>query len=175
MAVEISATAPPATHSRPSSAGSNPSVLSRKTKQRAQDLTELGQLPAAGLVIFKQYADAGAVTKYWPSLSIEVAKLAEDNEKIADAIDKINEMGPYAALIAVLLPFGMQIAANHDKVPVVVQLGVVPKSVLEAQVKSDLLKQEIEARRALAEMEEQARQAQAEFAKLNADAGNHSA
>ncbi len=68
----------------------------------------------------------------------------------------------------------MQIAANHDKVPVVAQLGVVPKSVLEAEVKSDLLRQEIEARKALAAMEQQAREAEAEFAKLNADAGNHS-
>lgn len=171
MPVEIKATAPSPSANPRQSAAVKP-ALARKTKERAQNLQELGTLASTGLIMARQYADAGAVARYFPAISTEVARLAEDNEKIGEALDTLGQVGPYAALIAAVMPLVLQIAVNHDKAPVVPQLGVVSKSVLETQVKMEIRQMEISLQQQMAEMEREA----AEFEKLAAeDARNNPA
>lgn len=114
------------------------------TKDRAEALTSLGQFAQVPLIATKQFADAGAVSLYWPGVATEVAKLAESQPAIAKLIDPLMQVGPYSALIMAVLPFVLQIGVNHGMVSAGA-MGTVPKTSLSAQVEASLAKQELEA------------------------------
>lgn len=57
--------------------------------------------------------DALVIAHFGPSFAEEAANLADDDERAARLLDKIADMGPYAALVMIALSAGMQIAANH--------------------------------------------------------------
>lgn len=141
----ITNTAPPA-KSRPSVSSTTTKKTTETdiTKKRAEALSGLGQIVQAGLIAGKQYADAGALGIHWDNISKEVATLAEKQESVAKLIDPLLQAGPYAALIAVVLPLGLQLAVNHG-IGNPGMMGTVPKELLDSQMKTRVAKMQMEA------------------------------
>src|SRR5271166_4624674 len=77
------------------------------TGGRAEAVNGIFQLGAAAFMLAKQYADAQAVSDHGENISIELAKIANDNEKMAQLIDKLTTVGPYAGLITAIMPLAM--------------------------------------------------------------------
>lgn len=127
-----------------------------KTTERSEGLQGYGQLIQAGLIGFRQYADAGALGLYFPSIADEVAKLAAIDERVASVVDPIIQGGPYTALIAAVLPMAMQLAVNHGRVKPGA-MGTVPRETLSARIEANLARMQAQALR-----EQQAAEAEAE-------------
>jgi len=148
MPIDMSlATAPPKKRAANPSSGrtsvksaDTPEVLSQNEK-RTNGLLGLAQLVQGGLLMFGQFADAGAIGQLFPPVAKELANVADSNDTIAKPIDVMIEVGPYGALIAAVLPLGMQIAANHGLIDAgrLMGQGVVPPAVLDAQMKTQML------------------------------------
>lgn len=116
-------------------------------EKRVEGLDGLGQLGQGICIIAQQYADAAAVGKYWPPISIELSKLAETNKSVATTVDFLIGVGPYGALIAAVLPLALQIGANHKLVDAerMSSYGIVVPEVLEAQMKAEMLRMQAQA------------------------------
>jgi|SRR6185312_2988547 len=84
-----------------------------RIKYRTEGAVGLGQIGVFITGIFGWKADAGTIAMYAPQMGTEAAKLAETNEKLGAQMDRMAEMGPYAALLAIGVQFGAQIAVNH--------------------------------------------------------------
>jgi hypothetical protein len=132
------------------------------TQSRAEMLTGLGQLAQLPLLATGQHADAGAVGAHWPGIAREIANLAESQPAVAAVIDPLMKAGPYAALIAAVLPLALQIGVNHGRIAAG-PMGTVPASVLESQVKTALAEQELEALRVQQQAETRAAQMREEL------------
>jgi hypothetical protein len=117
------------------------------------------QLP---LLATKQYADAGAITQYWPTIAKELAELAETQEPIARVIDPLLQVGPFAGLIAAVLPLAMQLAVNHGRIKPGA-LGTVPATTLASQVETSMALQDLQAAQLQLEAEKQAAAAKQEI------------
>jgi hypothetical protein len=67
--------------------------------------------------------------------------LAESNDGIASVVDYLTEAGPYMGLLTVMLPFVLQLAANHGRIDaskLSPEFGVYPPDVLEGRVRSEM-------------------------------------
>jgi hypothetical protein len=147
--------------------GRTPAVqeTASKTEMRANGLMGLGQIAQAACVTFGNYADAAAIGHFFPPLATEVVKVAENVEWLAGPIDFLIEVGPYTALFAAALPFGLQIAANHGWLDgsKLYSQGVMPPEILEAQMKAQIAKVQADAMRAQQQALQEAREAQEAF------------
>lgn len=87
-----------------------------------------GPLLIAGQVKPAFGADAVAVANAAPGIAEAVNDLAHENPSVAQALDKILAVGPYGAILAAVIPLGMQILTNHRVLPVEItgHLGAVP-------------------------------------------------
>lgn len=132
------------------------------TAKRADALNGFGQLAQVPLLALKQYADAGAVSLYWPNVAGEIAKLAETQDQIAKLVDPLIQIGPYTGLITAILPFALQIAVNHGRVTPGA-MGTVPKDSLAAQVEANLANVELQALQAQLEAEKASAAVRAEI------------
>lgn len=135
-----------------------------RVDSRAAALDGLWGIVSVGLLMLGQVPDAAAVATHSPGISLEAARLAEDNESIAKIVDFVAGVGPYAALMTATLPLLLQIGVNHGKVPMVPmlhQMGIKPPAILEAEMRAKAAQQ-------LAEMER-------DFAAQAAANGNHAA
>jgi hypothetical protein len=115
--------------------------------------------------MFGQVADAGACAQHGENISNEVAALAETNEPIAKAVDFITGVGPYAALIAAVLPFGLQILLNHGRIPnapILAQFGVVPPQLMQQRAALEAEAQQAAMMQQFAEQQEAAQRKQRE-------------
>jgi hypothetical protein len=145
--------APPAmTKTKPSS--TSVKKASNLTSERYEALNGIGQIAQAGLIAARQYADAGALGIHWENVSGELAKLAEKQESIAKLIDPLLTAGPYAALIAAVLPLGLQIAVNHG-VGKAGMMNTVSPGLLDAQIRTRITQMEMEAVKAQKKAEEE--------------------
>jgi hypothetical protein len=126
-------------------------------EQRADAVDGIFQLVGLGCIIVGQYADAGAISVHSPPISIEVAEMAEKNEGVAKAVDSLLQVGPYAGLVAVVMPLVLQLLANHKIVPAekFANANVVKPEILESQVKTNMARQAMEALQAQASAEEE--------------------
>ena len=142
MPVTISNTAPPVKRT-----AAKKTVVSTKTQERAESVNGFGQLAQAVLLMTKQPADAGAVAAHWPNISLEIAKLADTDERVAKMIDNLETVGPYAGIITAVMPFALQILVNHDRIPAesVSGMGVVSKRTMAANVNVSIAAAEMEA------------------------------
>lgn len=121
MAIEIkSSPAPPPRNTRTTTPKkqTEPQLTPEEAAQkrittRQQGVADLGQIGVFITGIFGWKADAGTISMYAPQIGLEAAKLAETNEKLGAQLDRAAEMGPYAALLAIGVQFGVQIAVNH--------------------------------------------------------------
>lgn len=163
------------------SASSTPK-LSKALQEKADAANGLGQIGQAICLMFGKHADAGAIKRHWPGISIEAAKLSETNERVNAAFEKLMIAGPFGALIAAALPFGIQLAVNHGRIPMATAAGmegIVSPATLENEVKAEILKAEkesmeamLEAQREKAEIERAWNEHLAEQAQVVAMAGN---
>lgn len=157
MPIDMSAvhnppTPPPAAKRRGRPPGSTNKATTNATPRmsslelRYQGVQGIGQLIQGGLMLTKNYADAAAVGMHWDGVAKEVATLAEAEPAVARVIDLVIQAGPYAGLIAAVMPLAMQIAANHGMIPAGAT-GVVPPEVLQSQMEAQILRQQAEALR----------------------------
>lgn len=156
---------PPPSRSTPNiSSGSGPRKVStpKVTAEREEMVAQLGMFAQVPLMATKQFADAGAIGIYWPKIAKEVAKLAETEEAVANVIDPLIRVGPYAGLIAAVLPLAMQIAVNHNRIKPGA-MGTVPAVSLASQVESAMAQEELRAMRQQLEAEREAAAIRAEI------------
>lgn len=74
--------------------------------------------------------DAMTLTVHGPALAEALARTAEQNARVAAALDKIVKVGPYGEVIAAVAPIALQIAANHH----LVEAGAVPGTMTAEQL-----------------------------------------
>lgn len=137
-----------------------------KLAEREEAIGGLGQIAQGVLIATRQYADAGAVGLHFPAIAHEVAKLADTDERIAKLVDPILQVGPYAGLLAAVMPLVMQLAANHGRVQAGI-MGTVAPDALEAQVKTAVTRAAVQAKKEQRAMEAELKRMEAE---LSADA-----
>ena len=155
MPIEFAAPPPKST---PNASGASPArnrATPRLTAEREEAVAQLGMFAQVPLMATKQLADAAALGLYWPKISHEVAKLAETQESIAQVIDPLIRVGPYAGLIAAFIPLLAQLAVNHGRVKPGLA-GTVPAIALQSQMETEIAKTELQALRVQQEAEEQA-------------------
>lgn len=118
-----------------------------KTSAREDAANGIFQLAGFGLILGRQYADAGAINMHGAPIAHELATLAESNDGIAKGLDYLLEAGPYAGLITAVMPLALQIMANHKviRADLIAGGGVVPPEALEAEVKATMARQASEA------------------------------
>ena len=162
---------PPVVRNATISSKSKTVKVSNVEADRTKALAGLGQLAQVPLLATKQYADAGAVSLYWPNVAKEIAVLADTNEQVAKLIDPLIQVGPYTALIAAVLPFVMQIAVNH-KLVAAGAMGTVPGESLAAQIETAMVQQELEALRTQRDAEKAAQALRQEIAESRQELAN---
>lgn len=135
---------------------SKPITEPKSVNTREQSVNGLFQIAQMGLVTAGQYADAVAIGLHGEKISHEIVQIANTNARIARAVDYLTEVGPYAGLVTAVLPFVMQLAANHRMIPANKLPGVIDPQVLQIQMETEITKQ------AILEMEK-AQQVKAEY------------
>lgn len=136
-------------------------------KTRTDSIEGLWGLAQFGCMLTGNLADAGAIAKHSDNVTTEIVKLAEKDDKIGSAIDKLAIVGPYGALLSALVPLVTQVLVNHNRLdapPGMAQVGVVPKATLEAEVRTAQMQAELHAQRVRQEAEEQLARVKAEMA-----------
>lgn len=123
---------------------------------------------------FANFSDAGAIGRHAPLMTKETVALAGKNKQVASKVDLLIEIGPWTGIIAAGLPFVMQILVNHGifKAEKFANAGVVTPESLEYEMKTALMKQQMEAMRAQQEAEEELRRLHEEMA-ANMAANGH--
>ena len=108
---------PPAPRAKPKpSAAQVKATVSAVKESRYQAVNGIFQLSVLGLSAKGLYADAAATSIHGPNVARELATLADTDERIASIIDYLTTAGPYTGLIMAVLPFALQIAANHGRI-----------------------------------------------------------
>ena len=141
-------------------------------QKRSDAINGLWQIAGLGCVFMRQYSDAGAISMHGPIITKEVVDLADTNEQIAKSIDQLLQVGPYAGLVTAVLPLAMQILVNHKRIPVEklpAESGIVDPEILEAQVKTEMLRMQLEALKAQREMEKEVEAMRAEYEAMTND------
>jgi len=168
MALDLSKAAtvspPPKRGGNTSSRGAATVRQSLKTTEREEAVNGLFQLGAAITMFAGTPADAATVIHHGPAIAHETAQIAESNESFARVLDYLTSYGPYAALLTACMPMALQILVNHKKIPAepFANFGVVPTETLEARMRAEAARQQMEmirqAQRAEAEAAEMAQQ-----------------
>jgi len=168
MPIEFSAP-PPKSTPNTSAAGTGGKALPtpRLTKEREEAVAQLGMFAQVPLMATKQLADAATIGIHWPKVAKEVAKLAETQEPVANLIDPLIKVGPYAGLIAAVIPLIMQIGVNHGRLKPG-SMGTVPAVSLQAQMETAMAQAELEATRQQMEAEKAAAAMRLEIAEARA-------
>jgi hypothetical protein len=122
-------------------------MASDKHAKRIEGVQGIWQLMQLPLIMTGNLADAAAITEHSPKITPEVVNVCEDNEKLTDKLDKAIALGPYAALVGVVIPFAMQIMTNHGimRPEMGAGYGVVSPEALAAKQKAAMLRQASEA------------------------------
>jgi hypothetical protein len=168
--VPVTVSAPPPASKKATASTAN--TMTRKARERAEGLAGIGQLLTAGLLFARQPADAIAVSKFWPPIAEEAARLADDNPKAGEFLDQLTAVGPYAGIIGAVMPLAMQILVNHDRIKVesVSQLGVVSKATMQAEAELAIMKAEMAAMQEQMETQAERQKMMAEYEKFASDA-----
>lgn len=132
-------------------------VPKTKDELRQDALDGVLQMAQFGCLAFGNFADAGAIGLFGRPMAVEVVKLAKQNTKVASKVDLLIEVGPYAGIVAAAIPFLAQLLVNHGvfKAEQFANAGVVSPNTLEANMKTTLMKQAMEAMQAQRAAEEE--------------------
>lgn len=139
---------------------------SATAKSRTDSIDGIWGLAQFGCMLTGNLADAGAIAKHSDGITGEIVKLADKDEKIGSAVDKLGIVGPYGALLSALVPLVTQVLVNHNRLeapPGMAQLGVVPKASLEAEVRTMQAQAELHAQQIRQEAEAQLARVKAEM------------
>src|SRR5437763_16262319 len=90
-----------------------PRKASPKAKAREDAANGIGQIIGFGFMVSGQLHDAGAIGMHWPNIAHEAAQVAENDAKMAKALDYLLEVGPYGNLIIVALPLVAPLLVHH--------------------------------------------------------------
>src|SRR5882757_7282010 len=97
-------------------AKSKPSpTMQAKRNTREEGVNGLFQLATGLCMMTGQHADAQAFAMHGPNIAPEIAAIAEDYDKVGEAIDKLVAVGPFAGLLTAVLPLALQLAVNHGR------------------------------------------------------------
>lgn len=122
---------------------SKPKAKVNTSRKRAREdaINGIFQLTGAGLMMMGQVPDAAAIAQHGPNIASETASIAESNDGLGRVIDYLTSVGPYAALIAAVMPLTLQLLANHGKVPAsaLAQFGVIDPDVLRVQAEAEAM------------------------------------
>ena len=163
----ISTTPPPPKNTRTPKAVPPPPA--DKQAERSDGLQGYAAIGQAILIGTRQYADAGAITVFFPKLADEVAKLAATDERVAGWIDPIIQAGPATAVIAAALPLVMQFAVNHGWMKPG-GMGTVSRETLASKVELGIAQMQAQAYREQLQAEEEAARIREEIQKLHTTA-----
>lgn len=158
---------------RPNPAKTVPSqTAEQRVAAREEAAQGVVQILAFGCMMKGWMADAGALTIHGPKICHEAALVAESNEAIGKGMDFLGTVGPYGALLSAALPLALQLVVNRGMLPAsqVASMGVVEPGTLEAQMRTMLLQQKIEAQKQQAAQE---RALQQMLADAEQEAANH--
>jgi hypothetical protein len=75
--------------------------------------------------------DAAALAIHRPVLAEATNSAAQTNPRLAAALDRVLAVGPYGELIGVATIIGLQIAANHGRIPACPSMGILTEDQLE--------------------------------------------
>lgn len=68
--------------------------------------------------------DSLAITIHAPTIAQAVDEYAQEEPRLAAVLERVSQLTPGANLGMVLMPVILQILANHGKVPVVREMGI---------------------------------------------------
>lgn len=136
-----------------------------KADLRREALGGVAQIGQFACLAFGKFADAGAIGVHSPGLIDETVKLADNNSKIASKVDLLVEVGPYAGIVAAAIPFLAQIFVNHGlfKAEVFANAGVVEPESLSAQMKTQLMRQAMEAQQEQMRIQQEMEEMRSQF------------
>jgi hypothetical protein len=174
MAVNISTTTPPpvvgrSTRTNVRSGSVAVAAPQTPTQKREESLNTIAQLLGLGATMLNWDADARAITTLGPPVNHEIAVIADNNEKLAATLDKLETIGPYGALIIPLMALSLQVAANHGLVNPNVGFGVRHPDQLRAEMQAEKLKMARQAMAMQKELEEERAQYIADMQSMNGD------
>jgi len=172
--VDVKVQTGPSTIPPKKSSNSTPKGLAEPTIQqkRFDAIQGLWQIAGIGCVFMRQYSDAGAISMHSPAISKEIVQLADSNDQVAKSVDQLLQVGPYAGLVTAVLPLAMQILVNHKRIPVEklpAESGIVDPEMLEAQVKTEMARMQLEVLKEQKEAEQELARARAEFEAMSDD------
>jgi hypothetical protein len=106
------------TRQRTSSRATNPPILT----DYKTPILGLMQIPAGALAIAGMQrpvflADSAAITIHAEPIATALDQLAQERPEIAQALNRVLQVGPYGILIAAVAPLVLQILANHNVLP----------------------------------------------------------
>lgn len=97
------------------------------------------QIPAFALGLMGKFVhpayslDSATITLHADSVAEAIHQTAMEHDQVAAILDRALAIGPAGALLGALLPLGLQIMANHGKVPVNPEMGILgPDQLVEA-------------------------------------------
>lgn len=164
------ATPPPSTASKPARGRPAKATVAKSSESlanaRMQGITGLAQIGGAICELFGQYHDAGAIYVHSGPIATELVKLADSNDTVASALDKLNETGPYAGLVLAVTPFILQILTNHKilKGTGISGMNIRDPQELTAEVQTVRMVQRAESLKRQKEAQENLRQAERDLA-----------
>jgi hypothetical protein len=93
-------------------------------------LTTLGTMVAAAgaMTTPAVQLDGVAIIQHAPSIAAALDKVAKDDPRVAQALERMLTAGVWSGLIAAMLPLVLAIAANHGAIPesIAAMLGATP-------------------------------------------------
>lgn len=146
-----------------------------KDELRQDALDGVLQMAQFGCLAFGNFSDAGAIGLFGRPMAIEIVKLAKQNTKVASKVDLLIEVGPYAGIVAAAIPFLAQLLVNHGvfKAEQFANAGVLSPDALEANMKTQVMEQAMEAMRQQQLAEQRLMDMQREMAEaMNGNGGN---
>lgn len=97
------------------------------------------QIPAFALGLMGKFVhpayalDSATITLHADSVAEALHQTALEHDQVAAILDRALAIGPAGALLGALLPLGLQIMANHGKIPVNPEMGILsPEGLVEA-------------------------------------------
>lgn len=81
------------------------------------------QVPTAALAMAGRFKpeltyDAAAIAVHTPSIAEALNSLAQEEPRVAAVLDRVLAIGPYGAIVGVMITLTAQIAVNHKRLPV---------------------------------------------------------
>lgn len=114
-----------------------------KLAARQEGATDFLNTVQVACVMFGQFADAGTIATHGPQVAEALVDASDTVPQIGTVLDWLSKGGPLVKLAMAILPFGLQVLANHGVLDaaMLAPMGVVRPEVLAAKAQADMLEQ----------------------------------